>query len=221
MTRSGTDLGTLTAGELLRLYRERKASPVEAARAALERVARFNSLVNAYCHLDEEAALAAARESEARWMSGTPAGLLDGIPASVKDLTPARGMPTRKGSLTTDARGSWDVDAPFTAHLRKAGAVLLGKTTTPEFGWKGVTDSPLTGVTRNPWNAGLTPGGSSGGACTRDRMPAARSAFPAPSPERPASSPLSAMCPNGPRAPWGPCRISAPWRGPSGTWPSC
>jgi aspartyl-tRNA(Asn)/glutamyl-tRNA(Gln) amidotransferase subunit A len=164
MTRADTDLGALTAGELLRLYREREASPVEAARAALDRIARFNPLVNAYCHVDEEAALAAARESEARWMSGTPAGLLDGIPASVKDLTLARGMPTRKGSLTTDARGPWDVDAPFTAHLRKSGAVLLGKTTTPEFGWKGVTDSPLTGTTRNPWNAGLTPGGSSGGA---------------------------------------------------------
>lgn len=158
------DLGALTAAQLLRLYRRGEASPVEAARAALDRIARFNPQVNAYCHVDEEGALAAARESEARWRAGRPLGPLDGIPSSIKDLTLARGMPTRKGSRTTDGAGPWDVDAPFTAHMRSAGAVLLGKTTTPEFGWKGVTDSPLTGFTRNPWNLETTAGGSSGGA---------------------------------------------------------
>lgn len=159
-----TDPGELTAVELLHLYRKRELSPVEATKAALDRIHRFNPLVNAYCHVDEDGALTAARAAEERWMRGTPIGPVDGVPSSIKDLTLARGMPTRKGSLTTDPAGPWDVDAPFTRHMRAAGAVLLGKTTTPEFGWKGVTDSPLTGVTRNPWNLDTTPGGSSGGA---------------------------------------------------------
>lgn len=164
MTGTKTDLGALTAVELLRLYRKRAASPVEATKAALDRIARFDPAVNAYCHVDEEGALAAARAAEERWMRGEPIGPVDGVPSSIKDLTPVKGMPTRKGSRTIDPAGPWDVDAPFTKHMRAAGAVLLGKTTTPEFGWKGVTDSPLTGVTRNPWNLETTPGGSSGGA---------------------------------------------------------
>ncbi|MGQ9368029.1 amidase [Azospirillum sp. ST 5-10] len=163
MTRRDTDLGTMTAGQLLDLYRRGAASPVEATAAALARIARFNPAVNAYCHVDEEGALAAARDSEARWRAGTPCGPLDGVPASVKDLTPVRGMPVRRGSRTADDAPA-AADAPFAAHMRAAGAVLLGKTTTPEFGWKGVTDSPLTGITRNPWDPALTPGGSSGGA---------------------------------------------------------
>jgi len=86
------------------------------------------------------------------------------VPVSVKDLVLTRGWPTLRGSKTIDAKGPWPDDAPATARLREHGAVLLGKTTTPEFGWKGVTDSALTGITRNPWNADKTPGGSSGGA---------------------------------------------------------
>jgi len=159
-----TDLGTMTATELLRLYRRKEASPVEATRAALDRIDRFNGAVNAYCHVDHDGALAAARESEARWMKGVPCGPLDGVPSSIKDLVLVRGMPTRKGSRTTSPDGPWDTDAPLTAHMRGAGAVLLGMTATPEFGWKGVTDNPLYGITRNPWNTALTPGGSSGGA---------------------------------------------------------
>ena len=75
----------------------------------------------------------------------------------------AKGWPTLRGSKTTDPDGDWDIDAPPVARLREAGAVFLGKTTTPEFGWKGVTDSALSGVTRNPWNTSRTTGGSSGG----------------------------------------------------------
>lgn len=159
-----TDIGELSAGELVRLYRRKDLSPVEATRAALDRIDRFNGAVNAYCYVDPEGALAAARDSEARWMRGRPAGPVDGVPSSIKDLTLTRGMPTRKGSRTTSADGPWDEDAPFTAHMRRAGAILLGKTTTPEFGWKGVTDNLLYGITRNPWDTRLTPGGSSGGA---------------------------------------------------------
>jgi len=86
------------------------------------------------------------------------------VPVSIKDLILARGWPTLRGSRTVDPQQPWDVDAPVAARLREAGAVLLGKTATPEFGCKGETNSPLTGITRNPWNLAKTPGGSSGGA---------------------------------------------------------
>lgn len=164
MTPIETDVADLTAVELLDLYRAKKLSPVEATQAALDRIAHHNDTVNAYCHVDPEGALAAARASEQRWQAGTPMGSLDGVPSSIKDLTLTIGMPTRKGSRTTSAEGPWDVDAPFSARMREAGAVLLGKTTSPEFGWKGVTDNPLYGATKNPWNLTKTSGGSSGGA---------------------------------------------------------
>ena len=89
---------------------------------------------------------------------------LDGVPVAVKDILLTRGWPTLRGSRTIDPSQAWNEDAPAVARLREAGAVLLGKTTTPEYGWKGVTDSPLSGVTRNPWNLKMTPGGSSGGS---------------------------------------------------------
>ena len=152
-----------TATELLALYRRRALSPVAVAKAILERIEKHNPAVNAFCHLDREGALAAAKASEMRWLSGAPMGLLDGIPTTIKDLTPVSGWPTRRGSKLTDATPS-AFDAPAVARLREHGAVLIGKTTTPEFGWKGVTDSPLTGVTRNPWDTTRTAGGSSGGA---------------------------------------------------------
>src|SRR4029078_6278347 len=90
-------------------------------------------------------------------------GLLDGVPVSIKDIILTKGWSTLRGSKTIDPKGPWNDDAPVVARLREHGAVLLGKTTTPEFGWKGVTDGPLTGITRNPWNSAKTPGGSSGG----------------------------------------------------------
>ncbi len=163
-----SSLADCTAGDLLQLYRSGAASPVEATAAVLERIALRNPQLNAFCLVDAEAALQAARESEARWQDhragGAPARELDGVPASIKDLILTRGWPTLRGSRTVDSRLPWDVDAPVTARLREAGAVLLGKTATPEFGCKGETNSPLTGLTRNPWNLGKTPGGSSGGA---------------------------------------------------------
>jgi len=161
---SKTAIGEFTAVELLDLYQRRQLSPVEVVDDVLVRIDQHNPAVNAYCHVDPEGARAAARASEQRWQRGEPCGRLDGVPASIKDLTLTRGMPTRKGSRTTSAAGPWDVDAPFSAFMREAGAVLVGKTTTPEFGWKGVTDNPLYGITRNPWDTRLTAGGSSGGA---------------------------------------------------------
>jgi aspartyl-tRNA(Asn)/glutamyl-tRNA(Gln) amidotransferase subunit A len=158
-----TDLATCSATQLLQLYRTRQASPVEAAQAVHDRIARLNPQINAFCLVDAERSLAEARASETRWLNGAPCGELDGVPVSIKDLILTRGWPTLRGSRTVDAHQTWDVDAPATARLREAGAVLLGKTTTPEFGCKGETNSPLTGLTRNPWNLAKTPGGSSGG----------------------------------------------------------
>jgi Asp-tRNA(Asn)/Glu-tRNA(Gln) amidotransferase A subunit family amidase len=158
------DPADFSATELLRLYRTRQLSPAEVARAVLERIERFEPAVNAFCLVDPERAMQAARESEARWQRAQPQGLLDGVPATIKDLILTRGWPTLRGSLTTPREQPWDEDAPATARLREQGAVLIGKTTTPEFGWKAVTDSALTGITRNPWNTARTPGGSSGGA---------------------------------------------------------
>lgn len=101
--------------------------------------------MNAFVVLFADEALAQARESADRWRRGEPAGLLDGVPVTVKDILLLRGHPTLRGSRTTSAGGRWEEDAPSVARLREHGAVFLGKTTTPEFGWKGVTDSPLSG----------------------------------------------------------------------------
>ena len=158
------DLALMPATELLARYRAKTLSPVEAAKAALARVSALNSRLNAFCLIDEAGALTAAAESEQRWQRGAPIGLADGVPTTVKDIVLAKGWPTLRGSRAVARDQAWDEDSPPVARLREHGAVLVGRTTTPEFGWKGVTDSPLTGVTRNPWNPETTPGGSSGGA---------------------------------------------------------
>ncbi len=158
------DLASCSAVDLLRLYRAKQASPVEATNAVLARIRKLNPVLNAFCLIDEEAALSMARAAEVRWMKDSPCGLLDGVPTSIKDLVVTKGWPTLRGSKTIDPKGPWNDDAPVVARLREHGAVLLGKTCTPEFGWKGVTDSPLAGITRNPWSIAKTTGGSSGGA---------------------------------------------------------
>ena len=154
------DLHMLPATELVAHYRDKKLSPIEVTEAALARIEAHNEAVNAFVRIEGDMALASAKESEARWAKGEPAGPVDGVPTTIKDVTLAKGWPTLRGSKAVDPEGPWDDDAPATARLRESGAVLLGKTTTPEFGWKGVTDSPLTGITRNPWNTSRTPGGS-------------------------------------------------------------
>ncbi|TLG90473.1 amidase [Pseudomonas edaphica] len=159
-----TAIADMSAVELLAHFRARRLSPVEVTEDALARIERFNPLVNAYCYTDPQGALDTARAAEQRWFKGEPIGALDGLPTSIKELTATRGMPTRKASRVISADGPWEEDAPITTFLREAGAVILGKTTSPEFGWKGVTDSPLYGITRNPWDARMTSGGSSGGA---------------------------------------------------------
>lgn len=154
----------LSVVELLAGYRCGALSPVEAVRDALDRAERLNPRVNAYCLLDPPGALVAARASERRWRRGEPLGALDGVPISVKDLLYTAGWPTLRGSFSIDEEGPWPEDAPAVARIREHGGVLLGKTTTPELGWKGVTDSPRAGVSGNPWRPELTCGGSSGGS---------------------------------------------------------
>jgi len=158
-----SDISDLTGGELLRLYRRKELSPVAVVRDALDRIARFQPAINAFVLVDADAALATAAASEARWAKGEPQGLVDGLPATIKDIIDVKGLPTRKGSLTTPTTPAAH-DAPAVARLKEQGAIFLGKTTTPEFGWIGACHSPLTGITRNPWNLERTTGGSSGGA---------------------------------------------------------
>lgn len=157
-----TDPAQMTAEQLLALYARRALSPVEALKAVTERIARFNPWVNAFAAMNPRA-LQQAGESEARWAAGRPIGLLDGVPCTVKDLLNMAGFPTRRGSRSTDATPATE-DAPAVLGLKAEGAVIIGKTTTTEFGWKTPGDCPLHGITRNPWNPQRTPGGSSSGA---------------------------------------------------------
>ena len=158
------DLNWLSAAELSKGYAKKKFSPVEVARACLAHIASHDGAINAMCHVDEKLALEQASASEGRWSKGEALSPLDGVPLLIKDLLLVKGWATRRGSKTVDPNQAWDQDAPSVARLREAGCVFLGATTTPEFGWKGVTDSPLTGITRNPWDLSKTPGGSSGGS---------------------------------------------------------
>ena len=158
------DLAMMSAAMLAANFRAGKASPVEATRAALDRIAALDPTLNAYVEVFTADALRDAAASEARWLRHEPLGPLDGVPTSIKDLTLVKGHPTLYGSRTTRKDQAWTDDSPAAGSLRRSGAVLIGKTTTPEFGWKGVTDSPLSGITRNPWDPTKTPGGSSGGA---------------------------------------------------------
>lgn len=158
-----SDLSSLTAAQLVAGYTTGDFSPVEVARAALEQAEKVQPHVNAFVSIDRDSALAQARESAERWSRGEPQGPLEGVPVTVKDILLERGKPTLRGSWSSSADGPWEEDAPSVARMRDAGAVFLGRTTTPEFGWKGVTDSPRHGVTRNPYDTSRTAGGSSGG----------------------------------------------------------
>jgi aspartyl-tRNA(Asn)/glutamyl-tRNA(Gln) amidotransferase subunit A len=158
------ELNWLSAAELSKGYAKKKFSPVDVTRACLAQIAKHDGALNAMVHVDEKLALKQAAASEKRWRKGKPLSPLDGAPVLIKDLLLTAGWPTLRGSKTVSPDQAWGQDAPSVARLREAGCVFLGATTTPEFGWKGVTDSPLTGITRNPWNVSKTPGGSSGGS---------------------------------------------------------
>jgi aspartyl-tRNA(Asn)/glutamyl-tRNA(Gln) amidotransferase subunit A len=163
MKTQSTDLLALSGCELLGHYASRTISPLEVTRATLHRLARDEPRINAFTLIDEVGALSAAQASEERWMRRAPIGLADGLLVTVKDNLLWSGFPNRRGSAVT-SRSLASEDAPCVARLKENGAIVLGKTTMPELGWKGVTDSLLSGITRNPWNLRCTPGGSSGGA---------------------------------------------------------
>jgi aspartyl-tRNA(Asn)/glutamyl-tRNA(Gln) amidotransferase subunit A len=157
------DLTQQTAAKLSALYRKGTASPVETMKAVLTRSARLNPKINALRLVDEDVAIKAARASERRWKKGAPLSPLDGVPVSIKELVRVKGWPATMGSKLTDTAPVAD-DAPAVARLREGGAIVFAQNTSPEYGHKGVTDSPLNGITRSPWNLDRTPGGSSGGA---------------------------------------------------------
>lgn len=157
------DLCYLSAVELAAAIRTRDVSPVEVTEAVLARIEQWNPVLNCFCTSMADEARAAARRAEEAVSRGDELGPLHGVPVSVKDIVAVRGSRMTFGSRLFEDHVSTD-DAPAIERLRNAGAIFIGRTNTPEFGWKGVTDSPLFGITRNPWNTGLTPGGSSGGA---------------------------------------------------------
>ena len=145
-------------------YRTKDISPVEVAKGLLARIEAVEPRINAFVLREHpDLVLKSARMSEQRWHEGKPLGVLDGIPVTIKDTIWVRDWPTRFGSRVSSEAPA-EEDAPAVARLRQVGALIVGKTTTPEFGWKAVTNSPLTGISRNPWNVKVTPGGSSGGA---------------------------------------------------------
>lgn len=156
------DLTSLSAEQLAEGYARGSFSPVEALQAVTERIARENPKINAFAVLDPRA-LGAAGESSQRWRAGRAIGPLDGVPVTVKDLVDIAGLPTRRGSRTSSPEAAAE-DSPIVLSLKAAGAVIVGKTTTTEFGWKSPGDCPLHGITRNPRNLAHTPGGSSSGA---------------------------------------------------------
>ena len=161
-----TDLADKTAAELLEGYRVGEFTPVDATEAVLRRIGERDGALNAFVLVDQEAALDSARTSARRWRAGEPLGPGDGVPTSIKDIFPTTGWPTLRGSLLIDESGPWNFDAPCVARLKETGAVLLGKTATPEFAWKGVTDCQRSGETSNPWDPAVHAGGSSGGSAS-------------------------------------------------------
>jgi len=158
-----TDLAFTAAAELAGMVARRALSPVELVDAVLARIERAQPVLNAFITIAAEEARAAARMAEARLMRGEAVGALYGVPFSVKDLIDTAGVRTTFGSVAL-ADNMPRADAAAVARLKLAGAILVGKTTTPEFGHKCFTEAPLFGRTANPWDRRLTAGGSSGGA---------------------------------------------------------
>lgn len=156
------EVAFLSAEDLVAAYRARTLSPVEVVETILARIGRVNPVVNAYTTVSTEQAMAGARTAEAAYAAGE-AGPLAGVPFSIKDLTPTKGIRTARGSLV-DPDWVPGEDPPVVERLYAAGGVILGKTNTPELGWKGDSGNRVFGPTFNPWKLDRTAGGSSGGA---------------------------------------------------------
>ena len=153
----------LPAVELAAEIRTRKISPVELTRALLKRIEKHNPALNAFVTIPTEQALCSAAKAEEAVMRGERLGPLHGVPLHVKDNLYVARSRTTFGSKLFE-KNVTDEDCPAVKRLRAAGMIVIGRTNTPEFGWKGVTDNRVFGISRNPWDTSLTPGGSSGGA---------------------------------------------------------
>lgn len=164
MAVSQTGVAFLGIGEILSAYRGRELSPVEYLEHVLSRIDEQNPAINAFFHVDAAGARAQAKESERRWLQGSPTGPLDGIPFSLKDNIATRGMPSPLGLKVKANAPPAEADAPVVARLREAGAIPIGKNTQPELACLAACVSGLYGVGRNPWDTAKTPGGSSGGS---------------------------------------------------------
>ena len=160
------ELFTLSAARMAAAIRAREISPVEITQALLDRIAALDPLLNAFVTVTADMALSTAKRAEAAVLRGDALGPLHGVPLSLKDSFALRGVRTTFGSKLFATSVAAE-DAPLVERIKHAGAVILGKTTMPEFAWKAVTHSPLSGITRNPWNLGLSSGGSSGGAAAQ------------------------------------------------------
>jgi aspartyl-tRNA(Asn)/glutamyl-tRNA(Gln) amidotransferase subunit A len=160
-----TDLLFTPATRVAALIRRRKLSPVEHIDAVLDAIERLQPQLNCFVTVTADQARAAAKEAERAVMAGEKLGPLHGVAVSIKDLLPTKGVRTTLGSIAF-ADNVPDRDDILVTRLREAGAIMVGKTTTPEFGIKGTTSGPIFGVTRNPWDLDRTPGGSSGGGAS-------------------------------------------------------
>jgi len=158
-----SEIQQASGAEQARLIRERAISPVDAVDAALSRIEELNSTLNAFCVVAEEQAMEAAREAERLVEDGDSLGPLHGVPVGIKDLIATEGIRTTFGSRMYEEFIP-DRDSVVVQRIKDAGGIVLGKTNVPEFGYQGITDNEVYGVTRNPWDTDRTPGGSSGGS---------------------------------------------------------
>ena len=157
-----TDLCYMSAVAMAQAIRDRSITAVDLLEAVITRIERLNPQLNAFSSLMFDSARADAERADRQTADGQDVGPLHGVPISIKDIVYVKDSRTTFGSRLHENDVN-TVDAPVPERLRRAGAIFLGRTNTPEFGWKGVTDNPLFGITRNPWNLERTPGGSSGG----------------------------------------------------------
>lgn len=151
------------AFEIAEQIRTKRLSPVEYMQAVLSRIEQYEPRVNAFVCLAADQAMDAAKRAEAALTRGQPVGPLHGVPVTIKDLANTKDLPTQHGSKIFAGHQPVE-DTPLVTRLQAAGAIVLGKTTTSEFGWTGVSHSPLTGITHNPWKFGYNAGASSAGA---------------------------------------------------------
>ena len=158
-----SELTWLSAVELTEGYRSGALSPVTVAEQVIERISLVDPHLNAFCAQDHDLFISSASAAAQRYADGVSLSPLDGVPVAIKDLTPTKGLRTAMGSLLF-ADNVPKADAVVVERLKSGGALIAGKTTTSEFANASVTDSPLTGITRNPWNSERTSGGSSGGS---------------------------------------------------------